>query len=152
VSGRRVVVTGSRGWPWPRTVGRALDAERARVPAGEVLTVVHGGCRTGADAAAAAWCRQVAGTPGARVVEEPHPAAWRGPDGAVNRRAGIARNARMVAAGADLVLGFVLDRSPGTADCLRRADAARLPALIHRAYTTPPTTSTPTDPGERSWG
>ncbi len=46
----------------------------------------------------------------------------------------MARNAAMVELGADLVLGFLLDGSPGTADCLSRAAAARIPALIHRAY------------------
>ena len=136
VPGRRVLVTGSRTWPWPAVICRALEAERARVPEGGVLTVVHGACRSGADAAAAAWCAQAAEQPGARVVEEPHPAVWRGSDETVDRRAGMVRNAVMVELGADLVLGFLLDGSPGTADCLSRTAAARIPALIHRAHTT----------------
>ncbi len=139
---RGPAVTGRRGY-WSPDPGpgrgrplsaRALDAERARIPEGGVLTVVHGACPRGADAAAAAWCAHAQDTPGSPVVAEAHPPRWRGPDGTVDRRAGVARNAAMIALGADLVLGFLLDGSPGTADCLRRAAAARIPALIHRAY------------------
>ncbi len=136
MTGRRVLVTGSRTWPWPAVICRALDAERARVPEGGVLIVVHGACRSGADAAVVAWCAKAQHAPGPRVAAEAHPAAWRGPDGRVDRRAGIARNAAMVELGADLVLGVLLDGSPGTADCLGRAAAARIPALIHCAYST----------------
>ena len=134
---RRVLLTGSRRWPWPTVITRVLDAERARLAAGAVLMVVHGACPQGADAAAAAWCAQAQTVPGARVVEEPHPAQWRDARGQLDRTAGHARNAAMVAAGADLVIAFCLDNSPGTLDCLIRAREAWMASLVHFAYSTP---------------
>ncbi len=135
---RRVLVTGSRRWPWPALIGRVLDAERDRLADDATLTVVHGACPDGADAAAAAWCANTKQTTGARVVEEPHPAQWRDPRGQLDRGAGMTRNSAMIATGADLVIAFWADHSPGTGDTLRRAAQARIPALVHIAYTTPP--------------
>ena len=134
---RRVLITGSRAWPWPALVDRALDAERARLTSGDTLIVIHGACPRGADAAAAAWCARVTTSPGATVAEQPHPARWRDQIGRLDCGAGMTRNAHMIAAGPDVVIAFWLDRSPGTADTLRRADTARIPALVHLAYTSP---------------
>jgi hypothetical protein len=111
-----------------------LEAERARLSGHDVLSVVHGACPDGADAAAAAWCAQAQTTPGALVVEEPHPAQWRDERGQLDRAAGHARNAAMIGAGADLVIGFCVDNSPGTLDCLIRARDAKIPSLVHLAY------------------
>lgn len=51
----RVLITGSRMWAdWP-AVDHAIG--RARAQSGDHLVVVHGGCPTGADAAADALAR-----------------------------------------------------------------------------------------------
>ena len=135
VQTRRILITGSRAWPWPALIARVLEAERARLAADATLVIVHGACPQGADAAAAAWCAHAADRTGARVLGEAHPARWRDAAGRLDRGAGMARNAAMIAAGADLVIAFWADHSPGTADTLRRAAAARIPALVHIAYT-----------------
>ena len=115
----RVIVTGSRRWP----ASRAAEIERAlaTLPGwpGEWI-VVHGAARgaagePGADLIAARFALFT----GART--EPHPADWgRG------LRAGPERNARMVAAGADVVLAFPLPGSRGTWSCVRLALKAGL--------------------------
>jgi hypothetical protein len=144
---RRILVTGSRTWPWPAHVARVLDAERGRLPADAVLTVIHGACPHGADAAAAAWCARAQRTAGARVAEESHPARWHDERGALNRAAGMIRNGDMVQRRPDLVVAFWADHSPGTGDTLRRTAQARIPALIHTAYSAPFTRSRPEPAG-----
>ena len=49
----RLLVTGSRTWDDPRTIEQALAVILARHPEGVIL--VHGACRRGADAIAAAY-------------------------------------------------------------------------------------------------
>lgn len=116
----RVVVTGSRRFPAAALVRVHLDTAFHQLLAGDTLTVVHGTCRTGADAAAAVWCayQRVIGAP---VVEEPHAADW----ATHGRAAGPLRNAAMVAAGADMCLAF-LDDTPcrGTHATIHLARAA----------------------------
>ena len=75
--------------------------------------VVHGGCPTGADAAAGAFARQA----GIEVeVFEPNPA-----DGSQRFRI---RNQRMVDVGADLCLTFADGWASGTGMCARMARTA----------------------------
>jgi YspA, cpYpsA-related SLOG family len=135
---RRILITGSRRWPWPIQIALALDDQRARLATDGVLIVMHGACPDGADAAAATWCREATQTTGVRVIEEPHPARWRDDTGRFHRNAGMIRNADMIAAGADLVIGFWLDRSPGTGNTLRHAAHERIPAVVYTAYTPKP--------------
>jgi hypothetical protein len=124
----RVLVTGSRDWDAPRTVHAALDAVAAE-QAGRPVVVVHGGCRTGADAAAAVWARR-ADRNGWHVTEEPHPADWN----THGRSAGPIRNRRMVEAGADLVLAFVgPGPSRGTRGTIALAVGAGLPVRRYEA-------------------
>lgn len=114
----RVIVTGSRNWDDFTVVWIALTGLLADHPTD--LTVVHGGCPTGADHYAAAWAAQY------RSVDvEPWPADWH----RHGRAAGPLRNQQMVDAGADLVLAFFQPGAAnrGTADCVRRAEAAGIP-------------------------
>lgn len=117
----RVLVTGSRDWDRPGLVH--LELERAfsqAMEAGEVLTVVHGACRTGADTQADSWARRLRGQ-GLPVEIEDHPADWKGPR---KRGAGYARNAEMVKLGADVCLAFIRDESEGATHCSDLAEKA----------------------------
>jgi glutathione S-transferase len=110
----RVIVTGSRSWRQPEAVHAALAFALGELGP---LTVVHGGCPTGADAAASAWSRRF----GCEL--EVWPADWE----RHGKAAGPRRNAAMVAAGADLVLAFPLGASSGTRGTMRLAVAAGIP-------------------------
>ena len=113
----RVLVTGSRTWDDARTIWTALDAvargaAEARVP---LVTVVHGAAK-GADELADRWVRTYgAGNP--TVTAERHPALWQ----RFGKRAGIVRNEIMISRGADLVLAFIRDNSPGATHCAELA-------------------------------
>ena len=135
----RVIVTGSRSWTDSAAVRTALD--KLGWEHDWQLTVVHGACPTGADAIAAAWCREVADK---GVIEETHPATaedWSRQGAA----AGPTRNTRMVALGADVCLAFIapcgtpschpprLHGSHGATHCAARAEAAGIPTRRWRA-------------------
>lgn len=95
--GRRILVTGSRDWSDEHLIHRALIGH-----ANVGDTLVHGACRTGADAIAdAIWRRYKVGP------VEPHPvtaAVW----ARIGSSAGPARNRHMVNLGADVCLAFIL--------------------------------------------
>ncbi|MFI6317316.1 SLOG family protein [Nonomuraea sp. NPDC050556] len=115
----RVLVTGSRTWRQCDLVDRALSALRAEHGA---LVVVHGACPTGADGYASAWVMRMAAI-GWDVVEEYYPANW----AKGGKKAGPRRNREMVDRGADLVLAFIRDGSPGATQCARYAESKGLP-------------------------
>jgi bifunctional DNA primase/polymerase-like protein/SLOG family YspA-like protein len=127
----RVLVTGSRTWTDPALIHTGLN-ELLRVH-GSALVVVHGACRSGADAIAHAWAR------GHRVPVETHSADW-----AAGRSAGPARNALMVATRPDACLAFIRDQSRGATGCARLAQAAGIPTTIHTWKETTTTTGTTT--------
>ncbi len=83
--------------------------------------LVHGGCPRGADRIADILGRRWGGQ------VETHPADW----DRYGRGAGMRRNADMVAAGADRVLGFVLDGSPGSSHTLGLAAEGGLDVRAH---------------------
>lgn len=113
----RTLVTGSRTWDDADTIREALNSRLGDGdPAG--LVVVHGACPTGADAIAAAWCRD------SGVTEEPHPADWNGPAG---KGAGFARNQAMVDSKPDEALAFIRDGSKGATHCADAAERAGIP-------------------------
>ena len=120
----RVLITGSRMWAdWP-AVDHAIG--RARAQSGDHLVVVHGGCPTGADAAADALAR------GAGVeVEVFEPLSAYGPQRF--RR----RNQAMVNAGADLCLTFADRWASGTGMCARMARAAGIRTVDYGVSTEP---------------
>lgn len=133
----RVIVTGGRDYGDKAAVFECLDLLLDRAPEG--LTIVHGGA-TGADSIARRWVESREQSK--PVNEDPHPALWyeecrascppnhRRP-GAAGRSycpfAGFYRNQEMADLGADLCVAFPGGR--GTADMVRRAEAARIPVM-----------------------
>ena len=134
----RVLVTGSRTFGDVTVIRDALAVAWQQLP-GAVLVV--GACSRGADLLAEQcwthWGGQV----------ERWLADWRGscaascPPGhrrtggrgeSICPAAGMVRNAAMVAAGADLCLAFIRDRSRGATHCATTAQKAGIPTTIHR--------------------
>lgn len=121
----RILVTGSRRWVSTSSIDRALEAVAQRaMPEHAAITVVHGAAN-GADAIAGAWAREMAAD-GWPVTEEPHPAVW----STGGRGAGMARNARMVALGADVCVAFIRDNSPGASACAEMARRKGIPVIV----------------------
>lgn len=118
----RVLVTGSRWWSDEETIYKALDAELER--AGKI-TLVHGACRSGADAIAQKWGEDRGPE---KVIIERHPANW----AKYGKYAGPIRNEEMVNAGADVCLAFPLRGSVGTVDCANRATSAEIYLKVFR--------------------
>lgn len=136
----RVLVTGSRRWTDAAAIETALldcwhDALELGAPG---IVVVHGAAE-GADTDADRWALRHEGQ---GVGRDPRPADWTGPcppecrPGHRKRRrdgsefcptAGHRRNQAMVDAGAAVALAFQVGQSSGTADCIRRAEAAGIP-------------------------
>lgn len=109
----RVLITGSRTWRDVSKVYEVLNKylRQARND-GTQMTVVHGDA-AGADAIARMWCRA---TMRGEVKEERHPFV-RG----VGKAGGPIRNQQMVNLGADVVLAFIKDNSPGASGTVRLA-------------------------------
>lgn len=117
MTGRRILVTGSRDWADYGTIKHALFEH---VRTGDVL--VHGDCPRGADEMAARLWQRFHG------VTEAWPADW----DAHGRAAGPIRNQEMVRAGANLCLAFIRNQSPGAMDCMWRAKGAGIPTVVYR--------------------
>lgn len=126
-SAARVLVTGSRDWSDEDAIRSALRAWWHQNGQPRDAILVHGGCRTGADAIAdRIWSAQ--GLP-----VERHPALWDALDGQgrrLGRRAGPIRNRQMVRLGADICLAFIKDNSPGASGCVQLAKAAGIPVHL----------------------
>lgn len=101
----RVIVTGGRARNDWWTVFEALNKQRETGP----FMVVHGACPVGADHWASMW---LAAHP--ECMEVKVPAAWERHDGTVDKGAGFARNAKMIAMGADIVYAFPHPEGSGT--------------------------------------
>lgn len=116
----RVLVTGSREWS-DRDVVRDALTQALTTCADPVFTVVHGANPRGADRWADEWARNHTST---GFAVERHPADW-----SMGKQAGHWRNQHMVNLGADLCLAFFQPGATnrGTADCVRRAEAAGIP-------------------------
>ena len=128
----RVLVTGSQLWTDKKHVFEELDWLLEKACSDEfeyVFTLVHGYCPNGADAHADEWgiLRKNQGFP---IVIERHPADWNGPH---KRGAGYARNAEMVALGADHCLAFILDESKGSTHTANLAEKAGIATQIFRS-------------------
>lgn len=134
----RMIVTGSRHLHDAPLVFRELAREwrQHAGPDGDLppLVVIHGGCpprkdgTPGADQLADRWARdmQRAGMP---VTIEVFRADW----ARYGKPAGPIRNGEMVAARADVAVGFPMGVSSGTRDCLRQAADAGIPVVVHES-------------------
>lgn len=134
----RVIVSGSRSWDRPEPLWTVLDiiAEEAAKVGDDEMVVVHGAAfprrrnpdgrfpLESADYLADLWCRR-GGHP-LPVRADRWPADWT----ANKKTAGLARNRQMVDAGADVVLAFHRDNSPGTRHCIGVAERAGLPVQV----------------------
>jgi hypothetical protein len=98
----RVLITGSRDYPTPQDIVRALNDIHDRLIPGQSLIVVNGACSKGADYFAHLWCRrrELLGDP---VTEETHRAERFGPWPGC----GPIRNRHMVSLGADCCRAFI---------------------------------------------
>lgn len=108
----RLLVTGSRDWTDATLLCSALY-NRWREASGRPIVLVSGACPTGADFIA----EKFADAQGWTI--ERHPADW-----SKGKSAGFARNAEMVALGADICCAFIRNGSKGathTADLALKA-------------------------------
>ncbi len=112
---KKVAVVGSRDWPDPMAVVDYI----ASLPKG---TVVISGGAEGVDS----WAAKAARRRSLEVVE--FLPDWK----QFGRQAGLVRNTKIVEA-ADEVVAFHFDSSPGTADTIRKAEAAGKKVLVFRA-------------------
>ena len=126
----RIIVTGWRAWPvdlrwFVETKLRDFTGGRSAYNRPTIL--VHGDCPVGDGGVDGIAKRYVHGPYRHMVTAEAHPAdfAGRGP------KAGPERNARMVAAGANICLAFPGPGSRGTWDCVRKAADAGIPVQIY---------------------
>lgn len=123
----RILVTGSRHFGDRLAMQHALmDAIQAR-PDHTGAVLVHGGCKTGADAIAdEIWNEWRRG--GMQLAPaEVHHAKW----STLGNAAGPRRNAAMVALGADICVAFPIGESRGTRDCIARCEKAGIPVVVH---------------------
>ena len=121
----RVIVTGSRDWGYPELVGRALYGYWTMCRAMDHPMILrHGGCTTGADAAAEEWYQsRPPGTEG--LTRELFPADW-----SQGRIAGPIRTVQMFADQVDMVLAFWDGKSRGTGYAVKLATERNVPLLI----------------------
>ncbi|WP_353890622.1 SLOG family protein [Micromonospora sp. WMMA1363] len=119
-------MTGSRDWQSELFIARVMVDLRNTLEIRGVdalaVTLVSGGCPTGADRMAER-CAAFLGW-----FVERHPADW----GRYGKQAGFVRNAEMVALGADVCLAFIRANSPGASTTVRMAQTAGIQTTIYR--------------------
>lgn len=121
----KIIVTGSRTWEgvWGEGViqGALTKFQELSTILNSPLTIVHGGCPTGADAITDRWARR-------RDIEPiVFPANW-----SRGAWAGPFRNEQMLQGGGDMVLAFIRDHSRGATNCVQLAEKYRIPAFVVR--------------------
>jgi hypothetical protein len=116
----KVIVAGSREWSDRAKVFSVLDHLKKTLPVTELVS----GTARGVDRMGELWAEQ-RGVPIKRF-----PAAWRYPDGLVDRGAGHKRNAVMAAYG-DALVAFWDGESPGTKSMIRMASDRGLVTFIY---------------------
>jgi hypothetical protein len=126
-----ILVSGSREYARPdligegrRLIGDAL-AQAVRETVADEVVIRHGRCR-GADMIADEWACEMRRL-GRHVEIDSRPADW----DRYGKAAGFVRNGQMVDEGADICLAFPIGMSPGTWDCVARAQAAGIPVRIY---------------------
>lgn len=122
----RILATGSRDWDGVYGTNKIYMILNAFLTLADLLqvkiTLVHGGCPTGADRAVDNWGRRRQDD---GVTVEVIAAQWR----FYGNSAGPIRNQEMVDRGADICLGFVKGNSPGVRHTLSLARNARIPTF-----------------------
>lgn len=110
----RILVTGSRDWPNAILIYRELNRALEANPDG--ITLVVGDCKTGADSMARGWANSRIKA-GYAVSLKVFYADWN----LLGKKAGPARNYRMVETNPDVCLAFILNRSRGATHCATAA-------------------------------
>jgi len=110
---KRLLVTGSRDWSETSRIERELSTIVDRWGEHTRPVLVEGGAR-GADAMPRAWWEHHG------LPVETHQADWT----ALGKRAGMVRNAGMVASGAAGCIAFPIGESKGTRGCIKAATKA----------------------------
>jgi hypothetical protein len=112
---KRIIVTGSRIWPFAQVVRDTLDY--VKLWQGD-FQLIHGGCPTGADKIADDWARE----------QDWEPSVFEADWNRLGKAAGPLRNSAMVRMGAEYCIGFPLvgAKSTGSWDCLRKAKKAKI--------------------------
>lgn len=118
----RVLVTGSRHWTDVAAVERGLRWAWSTLAGHPRAVLVQGECPYGGADAIAKHVWESWGLP-----VESFPAEH---DPVTGRVLGPARNARMVASGADVCVAFPLPSSRGTLNCMRLAARAGIPVQV----------------------
>lgn len=115
----RVLVTGSRSWTDREVMRNELNQVWVSLGRRKDTTLVVGDA-AGADHLAAELWR------GAGFPVEQHTADWDN----LGKRAGMVRNAAMVATGVDRCLAFANGETPGTRQCATLAEKAGIPVRV----------------------
>jgi len=115
----RVLVTGSRDWPWVDVILSELLDVRENL--GDFI-LVSGACPTGADSIAEMVCEWEG------LEVERHPANW-----SLGRSAGFIRNSEMVKLGATVCVAFIKDGSKGATHTAGLAIGAGIPLIKYSA-------------------
>lgn len=114
---KRILITGSRHWAEREAVESVIQRLKDTY---RDIAIVHGACRTGADAIANAYCLANG------ITVERYPADW----GKYPYAAGPIRNQKMVDSGPDFVVGFPYEGGTGTIGCLEMARDAGIQFFI----------------------
>lgn len=152
----RILMTGSRGWEDTDAIRKAIliaveYIKSKRSEKGDFtpvefsdITLIHG-TAAGADVLAgevakdlgmmieehpADWQKHNDDCPD---VKPPYKSCWQGKERC--SRAGHRRNQEMIDSGADVILAFILNESPGATGCLKLAHKVHMPSIVSRETT-----------------
>lgn len=117
----KILVCGGRNYANREFVFSTLNTIHASYEGG-ITCVVHGDA-AGADSIADEWAREES------IRRLPYPANWK----KNGKAAGPIRNGRMLAENPDIALVVAFPGGTGTEDMIRKAEAAGIETLIHRA-------------------
>lgn len=140
---RRVLITGSRAWTNNFLIHNMLTSFHWMLAGDNDITLVSGGCPTGADV----MCEQTARELGWKL--ERHPAQW---EFYGRKAAGPIRNHYMVERGADVCLAFILDDSKGATMTADLAEKAGIETLRFKRYTNGLPATLPDEKGDAGSG
>lgn len=124
---KRILITGYRSWSDRETIHEAIREHAIDQQTGAYHSVIHGDCKSGADAIARRYCEWL------HLEDERHPADWN----TFGKRAGFKRNAEMAAPGADLCLAFWDGESNGTKHMIEQCEKRGIPVKIIRENKSP---------------